>query len=135
VLPCWVTRGVATAIDPAEDSELLERWKRTDLWPVVREQATSIKGPSDEPHVFSNFCPEVSFDRFGWFASHLGYHSDEIDSDFACRRLKDQGAGPSDWRWLWSLVAPMHYSDSPLYSPLLLGVNDTKKKQQMGFAP
>ena len=36
--------GVATTIDPAEDAELLERWKRTDLWPVVREQETSVMG-------------------------------------------------------------------------------------------
>ena len=47
--------GCATKIDPEEDKRLLERWKRSDLWPVVDEQATSVMGPSDEPKHFMNF--------------------------------------------------------------------------------
>lgn len=125
--------GISTAIKPIEDAELLGRWKRTDLWPVVSEQATSVMGPDKEPHIFSRFCPEVSFDRFGWFASHLAYHADEIDSDCASRKLAEEAATPDDWRWLWALVTPMHYSDCPLYSLLLLGVNNTNKKSQIGF--
>jgi hypothetical protein len=127
--------GVATTIDPAEDAELLERWKRTDLWPVVREQETSVMGSPNEPHIFSRFCPEVLFDGFGWFASHLAYHADELDSECASRRLAKEGASPDDWRWIWASVTSMHYSDCPLYSPLLFGVNDTGKKSPIGFTP
>src|SRR5437667_2080318 len=36
--------GVATAIEPEEDSKLLEQWKRTDLWPVVDEQHAAVRG-------------------------------------------------------------------------------------------
>ena len=127
--------GVATAIDASEDSRLLEEWKRTDLWPVVAEQATSVMGPANEPHIFSKFCPEVSFDRFGWFASGLAYYADEIDSDAVHRRLSKENAVSDDWRWIWSSVIPMHYADCPLYSPLLLGINDKKGKSQIGFSP
>lgn len=77
--------------------------------------------------------PEVSFDRYRWFASHLAYHADEIDSDCASHRLANEGAGPGDWRWVWASVTPMHYSDCPLYSPLVLGLNEIKKNSQIGF--
>ncbi len=90
-------------------------------------------GPVDEPRHFHKFCPEVSFDRFGWFASHLAYHVDEIDVDVAHRNLEAEGAHRGDWRWTWALVTPLHYSECPLYSPLLLGVDEIKTKTQIGF--
>ncbi len=125
--------GMTTSIESEEDKELLEKWKRSDLWPVVDEQATSVMGPEREPRHFGNFCPEVSFDRFGWFSSHLVHHWDEIDSDVARSSLKKEGAPPDDWRWQWVLISSMHYTDCPLYSPLQLGVNDSKNKGPIGF--
>jgi hypothetical protein len=125
---------VATAIQPDEDAKLLEKWKRSDLWPVAAEQDTAIAGSPDDPDLYSRFCPEVSYDRFRWFASFLAYYADEIDMDVAHRRLSDEGAAPDDWRWHWAQVTPFHYSDCPLYSPLLLGVSDTKSKSPIGFS-
>jgi hypothetical protein len=90
-------------------------------------------GPANEPHIFDKFCPEVTFERFGWFASFLARHADEIDSDCASRRLAEEGGSADDWRWLWASATPMHYSDCSLYSPLLMGVNDIAKKPQIGF--
>src|SRR5207253_7621343 len=54
--------AVSTKIEPDKDEELLERWRTSDLWPATREQATSM-GPEGDPHIFSNFCPEVAFER------------------------------------------------------------------------
>ncbi len=125
--------GVATSLDPGEDQQLLEKWKRSDLWPVTTEQDSQVMGPEGKPSHFFNFCPEVSFDRFGWFASHLASHTDEIDAGFAHKNLAKEGATANDWRWTWSLVTPMHYTECPLYSPLLLGVNDAKDKSPIGF--
>ena len=90
-------------------------------------------GPKDKPSLFSNFCPEVSFDTFGWFASNLASYADEIDADFAHRRLAKEGASVQDWRWAWSQATPTHYTECPLYSPLLLGINDAKEKASIGF--
>lgn len=119
--------GIATQIDPREDKRLLNSWKRSDLWPMVAEQDTGIAGAPGKPSMFSRFCPEVSFERFGWFGSFLAYHADEIDADAAHRRLGREGASGSDWRWGWSAVTPMHYSECPLYSPL----SNTPAKAQM----
>lgn len=80
------------------------------------------------------FCPEVSYDRFGWFASHLACHVDKLDVDVAHTRLAKEGAEPGDWRWTWALVTPLHYSECPLYSPLMLGIAEAKKAP-IGFVP
>jgi hypothetical protein len=111
--------GVATRIDPKEDKRLLKRWKRSGLWPVVAGQDTGVMGEPGKPSMCSKFCPEVSFERFGWFASFLACHADEIDVDVAHRNLACEGAPGSDWRWAWAAVTPMHYSACPFYSPLL----------------
>jgi hypothetical protein len=126
--------GITTQIEASEDNRLLDQWRRSDLWPIINEQATFSVGPSDdEPHHFSNFCPEVSFDRFQWFASHLSYYSDEIDQDVAHDILTADGASAHDWRRLWTLVEPMHYADCPVYSPLLSGVNEVCGHNPIGF--
>ncbi len=126
--------GVTTSIDPAEDQRLVEKWKRSDLWPVTQEQASQVMGSEGKPSLFLNFCPEVSFERFGWFSSDLSYHADEIDVDVAHRNLAREGATAHDWRWTWSLAKALHYSDCSLYSPLLIGANEVEKnKLPIGF--
>lgn len=122
--------GVATALDPAEDQRLLDAWTKSDLWPRTSEHKTAVMGPPDDPKHFHNFCPEVSFERFGLFASHLSRHADEIDSDVAARQLSAEQAPRDDWRWAWSLAVPMHYTDCPLYSPLMA----SNQSRQIGNA-
>ncbi len=124
---------VTTQIEASEDNKLLDQWRRSDLWPVVSEHATSVLGPSDDPRHFSRFCPEVSFDQFQWFASDLSRYSDEIDQDVEHHTLAAEGAPTHDCRWLWALVVPMHYADCPLYSPLLSGVNEVTGRNVIGF--
>lgn len=47
--------GVTTSIDPADDQRLVEKWKRSDLWPVTQEQASQVMGPEGKPSLFLNF--------------------------------------------------------------------------------
>jgi len=112
-------RTGATSIEPATDSALFRRWKESPLWPLMSEQTTSVHGGSDDPAaILSNFCPEVSYDRFGLFASHLARYADELDVAMAHRSLAERSAPRDDWRWQWSSVRPQHYSECPLYSLL-----------------
>ncbi|EHP87177.1 hypothetical protein GeomeDRAFT_1516 [Geobacter metallireducens RCH3] len=111
----------STGIAPAEDSRLKQQWEQTEVWPVTAEQATSISGPGNEVKHFMRFCPEVSYDRFGLFAAELHRFADEIDVDCTHKTLRNEGATPEDWRWNWSLVESMHYTQCPLYSLLRVG--------------
>jgi hypothetical protein len=111
----------STRINPKEDDKLKKSWEKTDIWPLTAEQTTSISGPVDEIKHFSHFCPEVSFDRFGFFATELHKYADEIDIGSAHQMLRSEGALSDDWRWDWSHIEPMHYTECPLYSLLKSG--------------
>lgn len=107
---------VTTKIPSTEDQRLLDLWSKTDLWPKVMEQETSVSG---DKHLFSNFCPEVAFETFGLFATSLSRFADEIDRDSRHKALTMSGVGGgNDWRWSWEYVTPQHYTECPLYSIL-----------------
>lgn len=113
--------GLTTAIKPTEGRRLLAGWRMSDLWPRTSEQASAVMGRPDDPKHFVNFCPEVLFDRFGLFTESLHGYADELDRDLAHRQLRDRNAAVRDWAWSWASVAPIHYTDCPLYSPLMNG--------------
>ncbi|CCQ91879.1 hypothetical protein NITGR_90018 [Nitrospina gracilis 3/211] len=105
-----------TELSPQEDEKLLNLWEKSDLWPKIKEEATSVWGGKYKN--LSNFCPEVSYLRYGLFASDLHSYSDEIDLEVAHHRLGNQKSLVEDWRWEWEKIREMHYTDCPLYSPL-----------------
>src|SRR3990172_6319417 len=80
----------STKIPEEEDRRLQRKWEKSDLWPRTDEQATGLHKFDDKPKIFSRFCPEVMFDRFGYFASGLATYSDEIDVGLAHEQLLKQ---------------------------------------------
>lgn len=119
-----------TAIPKEEDERLLEKWKSTDVWPIVREHASSISGSNWKSKHFTNFCPEVSYDMFHLFASMLCTFIDEIDKDTIQAWLKENGrAYDKDWRWTWAHVDPLHYSRCALYSQLPVSEKPGEQKE------
>lgn len=111
--------GVSTSIQPDEDERLKTYWSSTDIWPKTDEQATSIMGSSGNPSIFFKFCPEVSFEIFGYFAISLSRYASEFDSDNAVESYSKQGAPSGHWCWNWAGVTELHYTDCPLYSIIL----------------
>ena len=108
----------STEIPEKEDQRLLKYWKFSDLWPRTREQATSVGGDPGNPSSFSNFCPEVVFERFGYFATSLTRYADEIDSDFAHKHLANENAPANHPGWSWSSSDAQHFTDCPVYAVL-----------------
>lgn len=110
----------ATPIDSSIDDSLFEQWNRSPLWLVIAEHATSVFGSTDRPDsILSNFCPEVSYERYGFFASHLAQYADTLDLEVAHENLGRRGVAGPDWRWQWASVRPMHFSECALYSVLM----------------
>lgn len=107
-----------TSICEEEDQRLQQKWEHSELIPKIAEYDTSISG-SPKSKCLSNYCPEVSFESFGVFASLLFEHGDEIDRDLAFARLSREGVPAKNWKWRWADLKPMHYTECPLYSPLL----------------
>jgi hypothetical protein len=122
----------STAIPKDEDERLLAKWKASDLWPRSAEYETSISGWEGNQSHFSNYCPEIAFDRFGYFATYLGRYADEIDSDAGHNRLARENAPPNDPHWSWASISPQHYTECPIYSVLM---HRAETKGQLDIKP
>jgi hypothetical protein len=110
--------GTNTALDARTDRHLLRRWRKTDFWPKVREQETSVWGSTGTSRGYRHFCPEVIYDNFGYFADSLHEFVDEIDRESVARQLRSQNAEENDWRWHFMSLNPIHFSECSLYSLL-----------------
>ena len=122
---------IATKLPGEEDSRLEAKWKHHPLWPRTAEQSPATVGSRGKAKIFTHFCPEVAFDTFGLFANCLAEYTDELDRDLAHETLGRSRVGQNDWRWQWSNVSVMHYSDCPLYSPLLRQANTVHGEGQV----
>jgi hypothetical protein len=112
--------GITAAMPNVIHDAMLAKWKHHELAPATAESATSISGPKKAPSCYSNFCPEVAFDTFRLFGTTLiRLSSDPVDRQIAEQVIaKDPSTNGIDWRWMWSHVEPLHYSDCPLYANL-----------------
>jgi hypothetical protein len=86
-------------------------------------------GEPGNPSIFSNFCPEVTFGRFGFFASRLTRYADEIDSNYAHERLSAESAPAGHPGWAWSSSDAQHFTDCPSYAVLSHRAVATKTKE------
>lgn len=125
----------ATPIDNEEADRFLKKWEGTELWPRIREHETSVSHSGDRLSQINNFCPEVTYDRYGLFCTNLGTYADEIDKDLAHRRLSSEGAGSEHPNWRWSYSREGHFSECPLYSVLSHNDAQIQKDEASGKEP
>lgn len=101
-----------TSINDDKKVALDTFWADSELLPVISEDDTGISGKSSS---FSNFCPEVSFTYFHYYASYLAKYADEIDKDSG-HRVAERENIRNDWRYEWAHVSACHFLDCSAYS-------------------
>ena len=129
--------GQFAGIDEADRVRLRKKWEA--WYTPTSEQAPSYSG-YDGRYSFSRLCPEVSYDHFGYFASSFYKYGDEIDSEFAHKRLAAEKVPTSDHRWLWWSIEPEHYTECGVYSILATEVRidskaNTRKSKKVSIPP
>ena len=109
----------ATELDKNEEEKLIKYWKDRELNPSLLEETPSVlhhktKGFSS----LNNFCPEVIYIRFGYFASFISNFEDKTDQAMRHFDLKKRDISLHSWAWNWSNLKAKHYTDCRLYSIL-----------------
>ena len=127
--------GITTTLEPKLDNTIRAKWMKSDIWATLAEEDAAITSANNEVHSFINFCPEVTGQVFGLFASLLSKYADERDRGVVEKWLSDHGRTfAKDWRWEWAWVNPMHYTECPTYSLLMVALNPiviTPKKEEV----
>lgn len=132
--------GLTTKMDDKEDRRLLEKWTKSTHFPPIAEEEPSVSSSNGEFSMTVHFCPEVSYDIFGVFASHVARYADEIDIDVVHKHLRTIGADQSDWRWTYSNVTHKHYTECKefsayLGSDLVSGIQKVRKRSRQPIPP
>lgn len=104
-----------TSIGDDKKAELDKFWKQSGLVPVIAEDDTGIGGPEGSPSSFSNFCPEVAYRHFSYYASYLARYVDEIDKESG-RRIAERECIKNDWRYEWGFLSACHFLDCSVYN-------------------
>lgn len=111
-LSTWVLNEVD---NQPQDEALHDRWRRSELYPTRDEELTSSSGSPTALH-YGKFCPEVAYERFGRFASELTEYFDAYERQAGQQQVKEGGP---EWKSDWLAMTPRHYTECPLYAPLL----------------
>ncbi len=106
--------GMITSISSDKKDELDILWERSGLRPVIAEDDTSMTIIDDKLSSIGNFCPEVSFKFFHYYASHMMKYLDGIDKGIGHRRAEEEKL-ENDWRYAWYNITACHYLECSIY--------------------
>ena len=120
----------ATSMNEQDIKELDKYWEEKKLKFGLKEEMPGIARKGDKFSFLTNFCPEATFLRFAYFASHLSEFADEIDRDIRYTELEKRNIDKDDWRWYFQYLTPQHYTDCSYYSILLKNPIDQKNDTQ-----
>jgi Predicted nucleotide-binding protein containing TIR-like domain len=119
---------ISVELTASEDKRLRLHWEKSELWPKSEEDSTYMFGNGEKYHSFSNFCPEVAYERFKYFAGHLVDYHDAEESHAARQRLTQENCPTESWQWEWAGLTPLHFTECPLYSPLIHATSAAKQQ-------
>lgn len=106
--------NVTTSISFEKKEALDAFWEKSGLSPIISEEDTGVSLGDGKIISLSNFCPEVSFTYFHYYANYLARYADEIDKDCGYRVAKRENL-PDDWRYSWAHVSACHFLECDVY--------------------
>lgn len=106
---------VITSISTSKVEALDAFWRESGLLPVIEEEDTCIGGGDGRITALENFCPEVAFTYFRFYASYLARYVDETDKDCG-HRIAEREKIPGDWRYEWGFLSACHFLDCSVYN-------------------
>lgn len=120
--------GTITSISSEKSAQLDALWEKSELSPVIAEEDTGITSSDGRLLSIENFCPEVSFKFFRYYARFLASYADEIDKEYG-HRIAERENIENDWRFRWATVSACHYLECSIYTQ----VNAYNKKDICRF--
>jgi 5-methylcytosine-specific restriction endonuclease McrA len=105
--------SINTAVSEDRKAYFDKKWKPFE--PVIDEESPSFLKTGDKLLSISNFCPEVAFETFGYFASGLYGYGDEIDRGVDQKAYEREGISER-FDPAWASVIPRHYTECREYS-------------------
>lgn len=105
---------IITSISNDKKTELDQFWNQSGLAPIIAEEDTGVSSSDGKFSSFSNFCPEVSYTYFQYYASYLSRYCDEIDKECGQRKANLEKI-ENDWRWEWQSIKSCHYLECSVY--------------------
>ena len=128
---------VITQISNEDNIHLEKKW--IPFQPISWGEAPgTVLGENDELISIRGFCPEVSYNTFGVFATRLYKYADELDRQVAHQKLARIDVDSEDPRWEWALVIPFHYTKCQEYSVFFTSSSGKSKrasKSRIGLKP
>lgn len=103
--------GLITRIPSERDASLERKWKV--FGSVIAEEGASVWGDEKRKNL-DHFCPEVSYEIYSYFASHLNEYPDELDREIAYKLYKRGEIKHFDARWQG--ISPHRYTECREYS-------------------
>ncbi|MCZ6752172.1 MAG: hypothetical protein O7E51_10130, partial [Acidobacteria bacterium] len=95
---------------PRDQAASLER-----KWKVFMSVIAEEEPWADEKSIH-HFCPEVSYDIYGYFASDMFEYHDERDLEIAEKGFYEREGSTEQFEYRWASVTPRHYTKCREYS-------------------
>jgi len=105
--------GIATKIRDGRAAALERKWK--PFQSIVSEEVPTVTRSGEKPWSIHHFCPEVSYEIYGYFASDLHRFADEADRETAYERYERDGI-VNQFDAGWASAIPRHYTECREYS-------------------
>lgn len=103
-------------ITDTKEEELSEYWERTKFSSLCDEELPSVySNENGGISSISNFCPEISYKYFYYYADYMCKYVDEIDQDTGVRIAVNDNI-KNDWKYSWMTVTPRFYLDCDVFS-------------------